>query len=62
MVKPVWIIHSHVNFKITKLIFIHLAIKTYDIPGKTNNRTNNMDNNVYTHIFSFHCCDIIIHC
>ena len=47
MVKPVWIIHSHANFKITKVIFIYLAIKTYDIPAKTSNPTNNMDNSVY---------------
>ena len=34
------------NF-VTKLIFIHLTIKTYDIPGKTHNPTNHlMDNNV----------------
>ena len=35
------------NF-ITKLTFIHLTIKTYDIPGKTCNPTNHiMDNNLY---------------
>ena len=34
---------------ITKLIFIHLTIKTYDIPGKTHEPINHiMDNNVYT--------------
>ena len=33
----------------TKLIFIHLNIKTYDIPGKTHDLINHiMDNNVYT--------------
>ena len=35
------------NF-ITKLIFIHLTIYTYDIPGKTYNSTNHiMFNNLY---------------
>ena len=35
------------NF-IIKLIFIHVPIETYDIPGKTHNPTNHiMDNNVY---------------
>ena len=35
------------NF-ILKLIFIHLTIETYDIPGKIHNLTNHiMDNNVY---------------
>ena len=35
------------NF-ITKLLFIHLTIYTYDIPGKIHNPTNHiMNNNVY---------------
>ena len=33
---------------ITKLLFIHLTIYTYDIPGKIHNPTNHiMNNNVY---------------
>ena len=36
------------NF-VTKLIFIPLTIKTYDIPGKTHDPVNHiMGNNVYT--------------
>ena len=35
------------NF-ITKLIFIHLTLETYDIPARTYNPTNHIiDNNVY---------------
>ena len=39
------------NF-ITKLIFIHLTIQTYNIPGKTYNPTNYiMNKNANAHIF-----------
>ena len=30
---------------ITQLIFIHLPIQTYDIPGKTHNPTNHITDN-----------------
>ena len=52
MVKPVTGLYIpmpvvRLNFA-TKLIFIHLAIYTYFISGKTHNPTNHiMDNNVY---------------
>ena len=40
---------------INKLVFIHLTIKTYNIPGKISNPTNHiMDNNV--HIFLHITC------
>ena len=43
------IIHSRDSLRldfITKLIFIHLTIKTYDIPGRPHNPTNYIMDNV----------------